>query len=990
VSREPSPPDLGGQRVTTPSTSANVVADPLVAATWHLMRGSPRIDIGTATRAPSTDFDWDTSAPTRADPRRGERAGAPADPRARALRSRRCVDRERAGSPVSVVERLGPCDHGPVRRASPLFGSSLRLALALLATSCVDASAPDAGPAAVDAGTDSGSDAGPPLPTFACEREWTDAPLEAPTVQALAASSVATTPGSVALRRRVVSPNGRTRVPRGLSLVFFDPVERRALLRELAERGAAPVDRVARGAWIVRSRAPVDVPGLLGVSRLSAADRIDPRVISGMMVDVARLRDGRLVVTREAAPVSLDDVFLDDDVLSVEPSHRAEPLLDWQRRAVGADDTQLLTVLEGVPRYAGLSGRGIPIALSDTGVDATHPDFARYDALTVVGTRVEGVGPVDGAGHGTSVAGVMAGSGHASEGRFIAGEVGVPFQWRGIAPEVERIAAVDMNGDRFPLLAAFLDHGAWLSNESHTVSNGEYSARVGVIDEIIALGASEGDRAEPPRVVVFASANSGLSAASAGTTLRGYYSILAPPKNAITVGGSLASDDVHAPGASMGPTLDGRLKPDLVAPGYTDHRPPDGVELELFEVRIVAAAGSGATDIVWSPGTTDAAFRLDGAFASAPIDGGALRLRTFGSLDDAVVIEPPSPIDAAAYERVTVTMRLTVGGEPDRHRTPYFFVVRWPRTTRYPNFVERDEALHTHAMELSSDERWTGAIDSVRVVPVIYDDRVHTPSLGGGYGGSGGTSLAAPVVSGAIALLMERFTTNGVDFASAPLWPSTFKALLIHTAKDLVHAEAYPRDAPEPDTGLGVTYGPGPDWATGYGLLDIPRAVALADAHAASSRMLEETIEEGHVHVVRVPVDPDGGPLRVTLAWDDPRASSLLAPSVSRLVHDLDLIAIGPDGLARSPWSLNPPPLADDPFSGDDPITPEDLANATRCESASYWTEGTLACEDHSNNVEQVLVDAPTGGWWEIRVRAPELAIGPQRYSLVVTQRCAP
>ena len=877
-----------------------------------------------------------------------------------------------------------------MRRASPSCGSSLALTLAFVcavATGCDDASTPDAGSedATFDASEDAGSDAGPPLPSFACAEEWTDAPLEAPTVEALAASSVPTVPASVTLRRRVVSPNGRTRVPRGLALVFFDPIERRALVAELATRGAVLVDRVARGAWIVRSRAPIDVPGLLGVSPLRETDRVDARVVAGMTVDVARMRDGRLVVTRAQAPV-----VIDDEVLSVEPSHHAEPLLDWQRRAVGADEAQQLAVLEGVPHYDGLSGRGIPVALSDTGVEATHPDFARYDGLTPIGTRVEGAGPVDGEGHGTSVAGVMAGSGHASEGTLVRGEIGVPFQWRGIAPEVERIAAIDMNGERFPLLSAFLDHGAWLSNESHTLSNGEYSARVGVIDEIIALGAGEGDRIEPPRVVVFAAANSGLSAASAGTTLRGYYSILAPPKNAITVGGSLANDDVHAPAASMGPTLDGRLKPDLVAPGYRDHRPPDGVDLELFEVRLVAVVGSGATDLVWSPGTSDPAFRLEGAFASAPIDGGALHLRTFGTLDDAVVIEPTSPIDAASYERVTVTMRLTLGAEPDRYRTPFFFVVRWASTTRYPNLVLRDEALHTHAMELGGDGGWTGAIDSVRIVPVVYDDRVHTPSMGGGYGGSGGTSLAAPVVSGAIALLMERFTTNGVDFASAPLWPSTFKALLIHTASDLVHAEAYPRDAPEPDTGLGATYGPGPDWATGYGLLDIPRAVALAHAHAASSRMREETIEEGQVHVYRVPVDSDGGPLRVTLAWDDPRASSLLAPNVSRLVHDLDVIAIGPDGLARSPWSLTPPPLADDPFSGDDPITPADLADATRCESASYWTEETLACEDHANNVEQVLVDAPVGGWWEVRVRAPELAIGPQRYSLVVTQRCAP
>jgi hypothetical protein len=42
---------------TQPTATANLNADPMVDATWHLLAGSPCIDAGTATEAPATDMD---------------------------------------------------------------------------------------------------------------------------------------------------------------------------------------------------------------------------------------------------------------------------------------------------------------------------------------------------------------------------------------------------------------------------------------------------------------------------------------------------------------------------------------------------------------------------------------------------------------------------------------------------------------------------------------------------------------------------------------------------------------------------------------------------------------------------------------------------------------------------------------------------------------------------------------------------------------------
>ena len=36
----------------------------------------------------------------------------------------------------------------------------------------------------------------------------------------------------------------------------------------------------------------------------------------------------------------------------------------------------------------------------------------------------------------------------------------------------------------------------------------------------------------------------------------------------------------------MGPTPDGRLKPDVAGVGYYDYRPPEGVEMQIKSIRL--------------------------------------------------------------------------------------------------------------------------------------------------------------------------------------------------------------------------------------------------------------------------------------------------------------------------------------------------------------------------------------------------------------------
>jgi hypothetical protein len=52
---------------------------------------------------------------------------------------------------------------------------------------------------------------------------------------------------------------------------------------------------------------------------------------------------------------------------------------------------------------------------------------------------------------------------------------------------------------------------------------------------------------------------------------RGYYSIYAPAKNAIGVGAVNANNSSLASFSSLGPTFDGRIKPDVMAAGDRDY-----------------------------------------------------------------------------------------------------------------------------------------------------------------------------------------------------------------------------------------------------------------------------------------------------------------------------------------------------------------------------------------------------------------------------------
>ncbi len=237
--------------------------------------------------------------------------------------------------------------------------------------------------------------------------------------------------------------------------------------------------------------------------------------------------------------------------------------------------------------------------------------------------------------------------------------------------------------------------------------------------------------------------------------------------------------------------------------------------------------------------------------------------------------------------------------------------------------------------DLPTDFTSWGPADDGRLRPDVSapgcqiggDEGVTSCDRDGGYDAKCGTSMAAPTVTGIVALMLEdhreRFPGES-DPANA-----TIKAILAHTAQDIMTD--------------------GPDYQSGYGSV---RAVPAIE-QMRSGNFLEESIDHGGVFNATIVV-PDGTEsVRITLAWDDVPGTPNVDPA---LVNDLDLAVFDPDGVRHFPWTL-------------DPDAPDQAAVQTKT--------------DRVNNLEQVFAAFPVRGAWRVEVRGFSIPFGPQSFSLV-------
>lgn len=191
------------------------------------------------------------------------------------------------------------------------------------------------------------------------------------------------------------------------------------------------------------------------------------------------------------------------------------------------------------------------------------------------------------------------------------------------------------------------------------------------------------------------------------------------------------------------------------------------------------------------------------------------------------------------------------------------------------------------------------------------------------YGNNSGTSMASPAVAGGLALLYQRYRQlHGGNNPRNGL----MKALLVNGATDIGR--------------------PGPDYAYGFGFMNLLRSVTMLEA----TQYVHDSVATGQTKNVSVTVPANTAHLKVLLYWNDPAAAPMAKQT---LVNNLDLTVTTPAAAVIFPQKLDTLP-----------------ANVTAAAQTGV---------DNINNIEQVVIDNPGAGSYSIAVKGTAIAQNPRQ-----------
>jgi len=684
------------------------------------------------------------------------------------------------------------------------------------------------------------------------------------------------------------------------------------------------------------------------------------------------------------------------------------------------------------------TGENIVVGVYDTGIYYDHDGMNEWDDGEPIPRRAYGdndpvengtKGKDDDYFHATHVAGIIGGNGNG---------VGSPnHMYRGVAPKVKFYS----NGSSvsYPQRGHVVNHshvGGYYPDdiEKKIFKNWKNNS----IDSkpktfVVAAGNyAEGDYREPKDETP-KRCNYG----------KGFHSISFDTKNGIVVGNYASRTMIPNTNSSLGPTWDGRIKPDVMAPGsgfqasydvsnpfvvYLDYIRIErsGFEWNFGDVSALLKGGSPiCVDPNSSEGFKSCPYIEEGAYNDANYvvdpsasNGYALELVGNNPLANECYVNfdyrafQSSLFEVKNGDEIKIRMKLPasvrqnfsvlkgeifLGGVPEAgfyvNHVPHESVKKLP-------FVWNIGELGGEYYETSITWTETDITSKYLRIDFNFDYGIFSSvpcnrhTGGTCYRDEGGTSMASPYVAGVAALMNQAYMEKIGDIThTKSLRNSTSKAILIHTAEDMVDNKGFARTTffdveAASKVSMSVKYGKGPDFVTGWGRVNAEKALNMFNSYNSYTKEFRKFKEfevlNGKNQRWIVNVNRNMERLRLTLAWDDAPGSVSGANTTKKLQNDLDMYLISPSGKYHFPWRLEPLSTehidangekTDVCSNGTENITIEEaMRPAVReCGNGSILY---YSCFDHLNNVEVVDVDYPEMGKWVVVVKGRKVLEG--------------
>lgn len=246
----------------------------------------------------------------------------------------------------------------------------------------------------------------------------------------------------------------------------------------------------------------------------------------------------------------------------------------------------------------------------------------------------------------------------------------------------------------------------------------------------------------------------------------------------------------------------------------------------------------------------------------------------------------------------------------------------------YPSYQSSKNAISVGGSDKFNPSNFysKGPTNDGRIKPEIVAVGNSVLSTGGNnnYYNNFGTSMAAPQVTGVMALMVERYRQLN---AGANPKGALLKTIVCNSSVDIGNA--------------------GPDYANGYGWLNATKAIECIE----KKQYTNGNIQQDEIKTFSLAVSNNTAELKVAAYWPD-RPASLY--SRLALVNDIDITVTAPDGSIIKPQVLD--------------------------SVASSILSLSVQGNDHCNNLEQVTIKNPIPGNYTVTIKGYAIPFGPQDY----------